>query len=152
MQVDSFYQSVNQLAYRIVPDAPSNDPLDPSFSALTDQNRWNLRDEPTLYLGTDPRVMATEWTRHVAEEIRDPALAGKQELRRIFEVWVQMDLVLDLRDPALCETLTLQDSPFCFASSNNLCQQTSSQLRTQTNAQALLVPAIGLIDQLERGV
>lgn len=152
MQVDPFYLSVDQVAYRIIPDAPGNDPLDPSFAALTNHNRWNLRGEPSLYLGSDPRVMATEWARHIEEEIKDPALAGEQEQRRIYQVRVRLDYVLDLRDAALCTLLSLQATPYSFAGSKPLCQQTSSRLRTQTGARALIVPAIGLIDQPDRWV
>jgi hypothetical protein len=90
MSVDRFYQPVDRLAYRAIPDDPGNDPLDPSFAALSDNNRWNQHGEPTLYLANDPRVMAAEWSRHVAAEIKDPVVAGHQRPRRIFEIreWI----------------------------------------------------------------
>ncbi|MBA2276887.1 MAG: RES domain-containing protein [Chloroflexia bacterium] len=149
MRVDPFLISIDQLVYRTIPDAPNNNPLDPLYAALTDRNR---RGEPTLYLGGDPRVMATEWARHVEDEIKDPAIAGEQRYRRTFDVRASLDRVLDVRDPALCRTLSLQNAPWCFADSKRLCQQTSSRLRQQTDARAIIVPAIGLIDQPDRWV
>ncbi len=152
MLADQYFTSVNRLVYRAIPDDPDNDPLDLSFAALSRANRWNRLGEATLYLASDPWVLATEWARHVADEIKNPAVAGQQKPRRIFEIRVNVDLVIDLRNSALAAELSLANHPFCFVESRDLCQETAAYLRKQTNAQPLIAPAIGLIDQPERWV
>ena len=97
-------------------------------------------------------MLATEWARYVADEIKDPVVAGHQNPRRIFEMRVNLDLVLDLRDSALAGELSLTNHPYCFVESRRLCQETSTYLRAHTDSRGLIVPAIGLIDQLERWV
>jgi hypothetical protein len=59
------FTTVSHHAFRIVPDIPHVDPLDPSFAAKSDSNRWNRLGEPTLYLAGDQRVLAAEWARHL---------------------------------------------------------------------------------------
>ena len=152
MLSDRFFTSVDRLVYRAIPDSPGNDPLDPSFAALSATNRWNRLGEATLYLASDPRVLATEWARHVADEIKDATVAGQQKPRRIFEIRANIDLVADLRDLVLASELALRNHPYCCVESRTVCQQTATYLRKQTNARALIAPAIGLIDQPERWV
>ena len=152
MLTDQFFTSINRLVYRAIPDDPDNDPLDPSFAALSDKNRWNRLGEATLYLASDPRVLATEWARHVADEIKDPGVAGQQKPRRIFEIRANINFVADLRDLVLASELALRNHPYCFVENRTVCQQTATYLRTQTSARALIAPAIGLLDQPERWV
>lgn len=70
--------------------------------------------------------------------------------RRIFEVQVAFDSILDLRDPLLCEVLSLSEPPFCFLRSKALCQSIAGRLRRESPAQAIRVPSMALLDQPER--
>jgi hypothetical protein len=152
MQLNPFFISVTQRVYRVIPDDPANDPLDPSFAAGSSDNRWNLLGEPTLYLAGDPRAMAVEWARHIRIDHGVPTLAHRAKLRRIFAVEITIDSVLDLRDPRVCALLDLRDAPLCFLRSKALCQTTASRLRHDTDAHALLLPSMALLDQLDRWV
>jgi RES domain-containing protein len=140
----------SQRAYRVVPDIPDVDPLDASFAAKSNLNRWNMRGEPTLYLAGDQRVLATEWARHLRTEHPTREQVQEVRTRRIYEMQIAFDLVLDLRDPLLCALLSMSDPPFCFLRSKALCQSVASRLRRETSAQALLVPSMALLDQPER--
>lgn len=150
MSIDRFYLPFTSEAYRIIPDGPGNDPLDASFAAFSDKNRWNLIGEPTLYLGSTARVMAVEWARHVEDEMKDALLAGHQHLRRIYQVKVRIDRSLDLRDAKLCDDIGISSDPTCFANSLTLCQRIAHELRVNTEAQAILVPSMGLLEQPDR--
>lgn len=140
-------------AYRVIPDGPpggpDNDPLDSSFSALSDKNRWNKRGEPTLYLAGDLNVAAAEWARHITAVALPPEIVDLQHPRRIWEVEIAVDHAIDLRDLHVCRELSLSDAPWCFANMT-LCQDTSSSLRRTTEAQALIVPSLAFLDQLDR--
>jgi hypothetical protein len=114
MPLASQYVSVSQVVYRAIPDDPGNDPLDPSFAARSDENRWNVRGDATLYVAGDPRVLAAEWARHVQVEELAPGLRRTAKPRRIFEIRAVIDLVVDLRGPVVCEALDLMDAPVCF--------------------------------------
>lgn len=59
---------------------PENDPLDSSFSTMSDDNRWNRRGEPSLYLAGDVGVAAGEWARHVARVTLAPEIEKQAHL------------------------------------------------------------------------
>jgi len=132
---------------RHVPDGSPYDPLDPRFAAAAADNRWNDRGEPTLYLGNSHEVLAVEWARHFPRD--GPLAAGRRSrLRRIYDVAVALDAVLDLRTPRLSEALSLVNMPYCFAE-KELCRITARRLRGETSAQALIVPSLGMLDRSE---
>jgi hypothetical protein len=108
------FVTVSQEVYRAIPDDPANDPLDPSFAARSDDNRWNVRGEPTLYLAGDTRVLAAEWARHVQIVLMSPELARHARHRRLFAIQAIIDLVIDLRDANVLDHLHIRDSPVSF--------------------------------------
>jgi RES domain-containing protein len=123
--------------------------LDASFAAASGENRWNSVGEPTLYLAGDVGVAAAEWARHI-DAVALPFEIIEQALpRRIWEVEFTLDRVLDLRQTDLWEALAIEDAPECFMVKSK-CQEISGNLRRNTDAQALLVPSIAFLDQLER--
>ena len=71
-----------------------------------------------------------------------------RRLRRVFDIEVALDFVLDLRDPSLCMVLGLTDAPFCFVD-KELCRATARRLRAGTGAQALIVPSLGMLDRTD---
>lgn len=132
---------------RHVPDGSPYDPLDPRFAAAAIDNRWNDQGEPTLYLGSSHEVLAVEWARHFPREA--PLEAGRgSRLRRIHDVDVALDTVLDLRKPSLSEALSLVNTPYCFVE-KELCRSIARRLRAETSAQALIVPSLGMLDRNE---
>ena len=85
MPPSSTYVSVLHQVYRAIPDNPSNDPLDPSFAARSDENGWNVRGDATLYVAGDPRVLAAEWARHLQVDAPGLGLARIARPRRIYQ-------------------------------------------------------------------
>jgi len=62
---------------------------------------------------------------------------------------VQIHDTLDLRDPALCAALALDNAPHCFLD-REVARTTAQFLRRAPTAQALLVPSMALFDQTEQ--
>jgi hypothetical protein len=69
--------------------------------------------------------------------------------RRVFRLALSIDAVLDLRQDDVCATLSLENAPSCFADIE-LARATAHFVRRTTAAQALLVPSIGFLEDLER--
>ena len=150
--VEAFFRRIQRSVFRAIPDASGNDPLDATFAARSTENRWNRFGEPTLYVAGDSRVMAAEWARHVDELRLTPGIVQAALPRRIFELRIDLDAVLDLRDPALCSLLGVADTPVAFLRDKGLCQSLSGRLRRETPAQAVIAPSMALLDQPERWV
>ncbi len=151
--MDGLYRPFAGIAYRVIPERPpgepQNDPLDSSFSALSDDNRWNKRGQPTLYLAGDVGVVAGEWARHVTTVALPQDVERKAKPRRIWEIDLRVDRTIDLRDPAVWDVLSLLDAPSCFASIS-FCQNIATNLRQTTQTQAVLAPSMAFTDQLDR--
>ena len=145
MWLDEFCAPFTGRACRHIPVGSPYDPLDPQFATTARGNRWNLQGEPTLYLASSHEVLAVEWARHFPSEA-PVAVGHRARLRRIFDMAVALDVVLDLRDRRLCSVLALRNAPYCFAD-KELCRSTSHELRLRSRAQALLVPTLGMLDR-----
>ncbi|MGH2531540.1 MAG: RES domain-containing protein [Thermomicrobiales bacterium] len=119
--------------------------LDTRFAAQSRINRWNRFGEPTLYLASDHAVLVGEFARHM-REARDPPLAQTVQARRIYDLRLRLDAVLDLRDPATHQALSLHGAPRCFLD-RTVARATAGFLRATTPAQALLAPSMAFLDQ-----
>jgi RES domain-containing protein len=135
-------------AYRHIPAGSKLDVLDFRFAGRGGENRWNEPGQPTLYLAGDEGVLIAEWGRHFAVD-RDPSLKPLAIRRAVFRLTLAIDRVLDLRQPAAWESLSLADAPTCFADIG-IARATATFLRRTTEAQALFVPSIGFLDDLDR--
>lgn len=151
---DAFLKPWIGTVCRHIPDGAIYDILDFRLAGRNHENRWNVYDEPTLYLASDHRVAVAEFARHFHEEVSP--LEGRAEhiirravTRRIYDLNVQIEHTLDLRDPALCAALLLDKAPYCFLD-REVAQATAQFLRRTTLAQAILVPSMALFDQAER--
>jgi RES domain-containing protein len=111
-------------------------------------NRWNVVGEPTLYIAGDIGVAIAEWTRHFRVNIT-PELARQTVERTVYRLNVTVDRALDLRDSALWEELHLADAPHCFLTLD-VARVTAQFLRRTTDAQALLVPCMAMLDDPDR--
>ena len=154
--VGLLFTAVRQRVYRAVPDDPAsgppNDPLDPTFAARSDSNRWNVRGQPTLYLARDARALAAESARYADPGALDPLVVAVAGPRRIWAVTATIDRVLDLRQAAVCAQLGLPDPPYGFMRDRRYCQELATRLRTQTETRAILAPSMALLDQPEHWV
>jgi len=137
-------------AYRHVTDGARYHVLDLRWAGRGLDNRWNEAGEPTLYLAGDPRVVMAEFARHF-EYDRAPKVGSGARARHLYSLHVQVDQMLDLRDPNVWADLGLRNASHCFLE-RPICRATARYLRTATPAQGLLVPSVGLLDDLERWV
>jgi RES domain-containing protein len=137
-------------AYRHIADGASYQPLDLRWAGRGIDNRWNEPGERTLYLAGDPRVVMVEFARHFDYD-RAPNVGRGAKPRRLYSMHVQVEQMLDLRDPATWAALAISNAPHCFLE-RPVCRATARYLRTATPAQGILVPSVALLDDLERWV
>ncbi len=154
MTFDAFLKPWTGLACRHISDGAAYDILDFRLAGRNRENRWNVYDEPTLYLASDHRVAIAEFARHFHEELSPPE--GRSErvvrravARRLYDLNVQVEQALDLRDLALCAALSLNNAPYCFLD-REVARATAQFLRRMTPAQAIIVPSMALFDQSDR--
>jgi RES domain-containing protein len=124
------------------------DVLDFAYAGRASDNRWNRKGQPTLYLAGDIGVALAEWSRHFAENT-NPALAAVTVRRTIWQLTLEVPRVLDLRDSAVWADLSLTNAPHCFLDLVTA-QTVGTFLRLISEAQALLVPSMAMLDKLDR--
>lgn len=142
------------MACRHISDGGMYDILDFKYAGRGRNNRWNVFGEPTLYLGSDHRVAIAEVARHFDEDAsqstkRPERIGRRATARRIYDLRIQIEYSLDLRDVSLCAALSLENVPYCFLD-RAVARATAQFLRQTTPAQAILVPSMALFDQAER--
>src|SRR3972149_1753095 len=92
---------------RHIPAYSPFDVLDFRFSGLSEDNRWNRSGERTLYMANQTKVAVTEFGRRMKERL--PVLTPMTHERAFFQLHVGLQALFDLRDPALCQFLSLRD-------------------------------------------
>jgi RES domain-containing protein len=122
--------------------------LDFRFAGRGADNRWNEPGQPTLYLAGDEGVLIAEWGRHFATN-RTDRLRQLTVQRSVYRLDLSLDHVLDVRDRAVCAALALDTAPSCFLD-RGVARATAHFVRSATATQALLVPSLGFLDDLER--
>lgn len=135
-------------ALRHIPAGSPYGVLDFRFAGRGADNRWNDEGVPTLYLAGDEGVLIAEWGRNFAT-IRTPQLEQRTVERSVFRLELGFDDVLDLRRAEVCQALSLMDAPACFMNLA-VARATTQFVRTTTAAQAMFVPLIGFLEDLER--
>ena len=135
-------------ALRHIPAGSPYDVLDFRFAGRGADNRWNEPGSPTLYLAGDEGVLIAEWGRHFAVN-RTAQLRQMTAARSTFSLELSLDSVLDVRNEDVCNALSLDNAPYCFADIH-VARATAHFVRGTTEAQALLVPSMGFLDNLER--
>lgn len=125
-----------------------NDPLDFRFCGKSNENRWNVAGEPTLYLAMERDVALVEWGRHLTIH-RSPGLRSKLQTRNVFLLDLIFSFTLDLRDKHVWKALSLTDAPECFQDVRTA-RSIASYLRNVTDVQALFVPSMGFPDDLSK--
>lgn len=135
-------------ALRHIPAGSPFDVLDFRYAGRGADNRWNEPGSPTLYLAGDEGVLIAEWGRHF-ETHRTAELQKLTVARSAYALELSIDSVLDLRSEDVCNSLPLDNTPYCFADIH-VARATANFVRSTTEAQALLAPSMGFLDHLER--
>lgn len=137
-------------AYRHLPHTVTKktDVLNFAYAGRASDNRWNIKGQPTLYLAGDMGVALAEWSRHFVENT-NPALATVPVKRAVWRFTLAIPRALDLRDSVVWAELSLTDAPHCFLDLA-IAQTVGVYLRRITDAQALLVPSVAMLDRLDR--
>jgi len=135
-------------AFRHIPAGSKIDVLDFRFAGRGQDSRWNLPGQPTLYLAGDEGVLIAEWGRHFAVN-RTPGLRHQTVERAIYTLDLTLDHVLDLRDPQVLVSLSIDHAPYCFADLA-FARATAQFIRSTTQAEAMLVPPMSFLDDLSR--
>ena len=135
-------------ALRHIPAGSPFDVLDFRFAGKGADSRWNEPGSPTLYLAGDEGVLIAEWGRHFASN-RTAQLQQMTVERSAFSLELSIDHVLDVRNEDVCNSLPMENAPYCFADIK-VARATAQFVRGTTHAQALLVPSMGFLDDLER--
>lgn len=137
-------------AVRHIPDTPgkSYDIYDFQYCSRSNENRWNIAGESTLYLAKEKDVALAEYARHFKVD-RTPGLATKTYRRQVFRFRVELEYVLDLRIPAVWAELSLENAPDCFKD-KTIARSTANFIRNTTATQAIIVPSVAFLDNSEQ--
>ncbi len=150
MSLQTHIQPWSGYAVRHIPDTPGRnyDIYDFSYCGRSNENRWNVAGEKTLYLAKEKNVALAEYARHFKVD-RTPALAATTYRRKVYRFQVQLDHVLNLCQPDVWLALSLTNPPECFKD-KLFARATAQFIRNTTNTQAILVPSIAFLDHLEQ--
>jgi hypothetical protein len=135
-------------ALRHIPTGARREVLDFRYAGRGAENHWNEPGHPTLYLAGDEGVLIAEWGLHFTTN-RTPRLQTMTVERSTCELTLAIDYVLDLRDEHVWRSLSLTLAPYCFTDMT-VARATAHFVRGTTEAQALLVPSLGFLDDLQR--
>ncbi len=149
MALDAHLRAWAGAAFRHLPVGAPYGPLDFSRVGRSPTNRWNDPGDPTLYLAGDEGVLAAEWGRYLLEELSG-ALATAMVERVVYRLEVELAAVLDLRDPAVLASLSIDGAPTCFLD-RAVARAAATFVRRTTAAVGLWVPSVALLDRPERG-
>jgi hypothetical protein len=136
------------MAFKHVPEGA--DVCDFSRAGLSDGNRWNVGGEPTLYFGDGRATVMAEWDRHLRED-RGKTIAHYTRPRDLYKLRIRVKCLLDLRAAETWQALSLLNAPTCFLD-RAVARATAQFVRKTTGAQALLLPSVAFLDNLEKWV
>ena len=122
--------------------------LDTRYAGLSASNRRNDQGDPTFYIAGDVGVALAEHARHYREE-RTPELARSVTERALYRLEIQLQAVLDLRDPEVRRALDIRGGPQRFLDKAHA-RTTATFVRRTSAAEALLVPSIAFLDDPAR--
>lgn len=132
---------------RHIPGTSPFGPLETRFAARSRENRWNREGEPALSFASDRAVLIGEFARHF-ERDRAPELAGLVQIRRVFELDLELSRVFDLTDSHSCAQLGIAEAPSSFLD-RTVARATAAFLRDVIAVEAILVPSVVFPDRPE---
>jgi hypothetical protein len=150
MALDDLIRPWSGAVCRHIPDGSPYSVLYTRFAARSQTNRWNRPGEPTLYFASDHAVLIGEYARHLRDD-RHLSLGPLMPPRRIYDLQLRLNAVLDLRDPDVCAALSLTDAPACFLD-REVARAVAGFVRKTTRAQALLTASMVFLDAPDRWV
>ena len=145
--VAAFLRPWRGTAIRHIPAGAGFDVLDTRFAGLAADNRWNKAGEPTFYLAGDLGVAVAEYGRHLREDVGMRTSSARE--RAVYQVAVQLEAVLDLRDPHVRSAIGLRGGARRFLD-RDVARATARFLRRTTSAEGLLVPSVAFLDDPSR--
>lgn len=150
MPIQAYITSWAGYAVRHIPDTPgkSYDIYDFRYCSRSNENRWNIAGEPTLYLAKEKDVALAEYARHFRID-RTLGLAAQTYRRQVFRFRVELEYVLDLTNPKVWAELSLKNAPDCFKD-KTIARATAHFIRNTTLTQAIVVPSVAFLDNLEQ--
>jgi len=101
-----------------------------------------------ILLQKEKNVALAEYARHFRVN-RTPGLAAQTYRRQVFRFRVELEYVLDLRNPKVWAELSLENAPDCFKE-KNIARSTANFIRNTTSTQAVIVPSVAFLDNLEQ--
>jgi hypothetical protein len=93
-------------------------------------------------------VALAEYARHFKVD-RTLRLAAQTYRRQVFRFRVELEYVLDLRNPKVWAELSLKYAPDCFKD-KTIARATANFIRHTTSTQAIVVPSVAFLDELEQ--
>lgn len=150
MALDQFIVPWSGVVWRHIPAGSPFGVLDFRFAGRSTNNRWNVVGERTLYLASDAGVALGELARHL-DTGHPPGARLDPVARQLYSMQVDVDALLDLRDPQVCEALSLSDAPHCFLEMA-LAQSVAQYLRRITPVQGILAASMAFLDRADRWV
>lgn len=137
-------------AVRHIPDTPNrtNDIYDFRYCGRSNENRWNVAGEPTLYLAKEKDVALAEYARHFKVD-RTPALATQAYQRKVYRFQVKLEATLDLCDLQVCQALSLTNTPESYRD-KSIARAVAHFIRHTTKVQGIFVPSMAFPDHLQQ--
>lgn len=150
MSLQSYIQPWSGHAVRHIPDTPGKtyDIYNFNYCGRSNENRWNVAGESTLYLAKEKDVALAEYARHFQVD-RTAALAAKTHRRKVYRFRIELEHTLDLRDAKVWTELSLANAPDCFKD-KAIARAIAHFIRNTTEVQAILVPSMAFLDDLEQ--
>lgn len=150
MSLQTYISPWSGYAVRHIPDnlGKTYDIYDFRYCGRSNENRWNVAGEPTLYLAKEKDVALAEYARHFKVD-RTLGLASQTHRRQVFRFQVELEYVLDLTNPEVWSALSLENAPDCFKD-KAIARSTANFIRNTTSTQAIIVPSIAFLDNLEQ--
>jgi RES domain-containing protein len=133
-------------AFRHIPADGAHDVRDLRFAGRRGAGRWHWPGQRTLYLASDAGVAIGEFARHLAVDRGGAAIPAR---RAVYEVRLEVDRALDLRDRAVLAMIGRDDAPQCWLD-ERIARATATFFRDTLDVQALLVPSVVHLDTPDR--
>lgn len=133
-------------AYRHIPADAGYDIRDLRFAGRRSDGRWHWRGQPTLYLAADATTAIAEFARHLALDRGGDLVAAR---RAVYQLGVQLERAVDLRDRAVLALIGRDDAPECWLDPR-IARAVATFFRDTLGVQGLLVPSVAQLDAPDR--
>ena len=130
------------------PRASTRSVLDDTYLGMAGDNRWSALGLLAYYFALDVGVLVAEHARHIEADL--PGTHGDRLERSVFRVPVELEVVLDLTDPAVVGAMGA-GAINAWILDLRATQAAASHLLSQVRGlQGLIVPSVAFLDQHAR--